>query len=202
MVEPVGPEVYLAIAASMKGAVDSYRDKKRAEQNDKLAIISADSSKSSLTLPADELLSHSGLKVGNDGYVQWAMDSPAHPRNWSRERKAYDLGLILFLEFFMSAISAGGTPASFHALGDLGHSREVGLVGFTTMYVENIGRLLFLCTSADLHPGTCSAKHWVLYCYLRTRTNSDAGRCTLPRRSFTASSASQWQRLQTSPVSS
>lgn len=140
MAEPIGPEAYLAIAASVQNAVNNYRDKKRAEQNTKLTIVSADSSKSSLTLPADELLLYSGLKIGNDGYVQWAMDSPAHPRNWSRVRKVYDLGLILFLEFLMSAISAGGTPASFYGLGVLGHRREVGLVGFTTMFVESIGR--------------------------------------------------------------
>ncbi|KAF6240648.1 hypothetical protein HO173_001320 [Letharia columbiana] len=144
MAEPIGPEVYLAIATSMQNAVDNHRDKKRAEQNNKLAIISADSSKASLTLPADESLSCSGLKVGNDGYVQWAMDSPAHPRNWSRDRKAYDLGLILFLEFSMSAVSAGGTPASFYGSGVLGHGREVGLVGFTTMYLlgQALGALL------------------------------------------------------------
>ena len=139
MAEPIGPEVYLAIAASVQNAVNNYRDKKRVERNEKFAKISADSSKSSLTLPGDELLSVSGLKIGKDD-VQWALDSPAHPKNWWRGRKAYDLGLILFLEFFMSAVSAGGTPASFYALGDLVHSREVGLVGFTTMYVENVAR--------------------------------------------------------------
>ena len=133
MAEPIGPQVYLAIATSVQKAVNNYRDKKRVEQNHKLVSISADSSKSSLALPADELLSCSGLKIGNDGYVQWALDSPTHPRNWSRGRKAYDLALILFLEFVMSAISAGGTPASFYGLGVLGHTREVGLVGFTTM---------------------------------------------------------------------
>lgn len=133
MAEPIGPEAYLAIATSVQNAVSNYRDKKHVEQNHKLAIISADSSKSSLTLPADELLSCSGLKIGNDGYVQWALDSPAHPRNWSRGRKAYDVGLILSLEFLMSVVSAAGTPASFYGLGVLGQRREVGLVGFTTM---------------------------------------------------------------------
>ena len=140
MAEPIGPEVYLAIAASVHNAVNAYRDKKRVEKNHKLAIISADSSKSSLTLPANELLSYSGLKIGNDCYVQWALDNPAHPRNWSGKRKAYDLGLILFLDFFMNAISAGGTPASFYGSGVLGHRMEVGLGGYTTMYVESIAR--------------------------------------------------------------
>lgn len=142
MAEPIGPEAYLAIAASVQNAFTNYRDKKRVEQNNKLAIISADSSKSSLTLAVDELLSFSGLKVDNDGYVQWAMETPAHPRNWSRGRKAYDLGLVLFWEFFMSTVGAGGTPASFYGLGDLGRTREVGLVAFTTMCVEGVERVI------------------------------------------------------------
>lgn len=207
MAEPIGPEAYLAIAASVRNAVNNYRDKKRVEENHKLAVISADSSKSSLTLPANELLSYSGLKIGNDGYVQWAVDNPAHPRNWSGKRKAFDLGLILLLEFAMNAMSAGGTPASFYGSGVLGHGMEVGLAGFTTMYVENVGGLLggrFFppCTNADFDPGTCSAKRWVLYCYPHTLTSPDAGRCTSPQRSSTASSASQWPRLQVSQASS
>ena len=137
MAEPIGPEAYLAIASSVHSLVNKYRIKKRAEQTDKLTVVSTDSSKSSLTLPADELLSYAGLKVGNDGYVQWAMDNPAHPSNWSRKRKAYDFGLILFLEFFMNGISAAGTPASSGGLEILGHGREVGLIAFTTMYYED-----------------------------------------------------------------
>ena len=140
MAEPIGPEAYLAIASSLQNAINNYRNKNRTKQNDKIPNISTDSSKSNLTLPADKLLSHAGLEIGNDGYVQWAIDSPAHPRNWSRQRKAYDFGLILFLEFFMSAISAGGTPASFTGVEVLGQTREVGLVAFTTMYVERLRR--------------------------------------------------------------
>lgn len=133
MVEPIGPEAYLAIAASLQNAVNSCRGKMGAEHNDKTTNTSNDSSKSTFTSPADELLSYSGLRVGNDGYVQWAMGNPKHPRNWSRKRKAYDFGLILFSEIFMSAISAGGTPASFGGVEVLGQRREVGLVAFTTM---------------------------------------------------------------------
>ena len=140
MAEPIGPEAYLAIASSLQNAINYYRNKNRTKQNDRIKNISIDSSESSLTLPADELLSHAGLKIGNDGYVQWAIDSPAHPRNWSRQRKAYDFGSILFLEFFMSAISAAGTPASFAAVEVLGQTREVGLVAFTTMYVDSLRR--------------------------------------------------------------
>lgn len=71
MVEPIGPEAYLAIAASLQNAVNSCRGKIRAEQNDKTTNTSNDSSKSTLASPADELLSYSDLRVGNGGYVQW-----------------------------------------------------------------------------------------------------------------------------------
>lgn len=145
MAEPIGPEAYLAIASSLQNAINSCRNKNRTKQNDKITNISTDSSKSSLTLPADELLSHTGLKFGNNGYGQWAIDSPAHPRNWSRQRKAYDFGLILFLEFSMSGINAGGTSASFAGAEVLGQTREVGLVAFTTTYVKSLHRPI-VCT--------------------------------------------------------
>ena len=141
MTEPIGPEAYLAIATSMQNLVNHFRNKRRSEQTNKLTNISTDSSKSSLALPANELLSYSGLKIGNDGYVQWANDNPAYPRNWSRKRKAYDFGMILFCEFFMSAVSAAGTLASFDAVDVLGYGREVGLVAFTTMYAGSTWRL-------------------------------------------------------------
>lgn len=41
-----------------------------------------------------------GLAVTGDGYVRWDKRSPAHPRNWTARRKAYDIGVIIFLEFF------------------------------------------------------------------------------------------------------
>ena len=171
MLEPLGPEVYLAVADSMRDAVDKYRDKKRAKQNKKLAIVSVANSRPSHTLPADQLLMCSGLKVGNDGYLQWDLGSPAHPANWSRRRKAYDFGLILFLEFFMSTIGAGGTPASFYGLGALGQKSEVGLVVFTTTYVERESEGLFQCANAESNLGTCSAKRWVFYFLPHTPTS-------------------------------
>ena len=131
MVEPIGPEAYLAIAVSLQNAVNSCGGKIRAEQNDKTTSTSNDSSKSTLASPADELLSYSVLRVGNDGHVQWATGNLEYPRNWPR--KAYDFGLILFSEFFMSAISAGGTPASFDGVEVLGQWMAVGLFAFTTM---------------------------------------------------------------------
>lgn len=145
MAEPIGPEAYLAIAASLHNAVNSCRGKKRAKENDITTNISKDSSKSTRASPTDELLSYSGLRVGNDGYVQWAMGNPEHPSNWSRKRKAYDFALILFSEFFMSAISAGGTPASLDGAEVLGQKMEVRLVAFTSMYVPESIRKVDVC---------------------------------------------------------
>ena len=150
MAEPISPEAYLAIAATVHSAVNSYRDKRAPdEQKDRTIDTGADNgSKATVVLPTDELLSYAGLKVGNDGYVQLVPDGPTHPRNWSRRRKAYDFGLILFSEFFMSGIGAAGTPASSDGVESLGQSREAGLVAFTTMYV--IGICMFLSRPTGL----------------------------------------------------
>ena len=143
MAEPISPDAYLAIATTVHNAVNSYRYKRAPdEQNERTSNVSADGgSKATAVLPTDELLSYAGLKIGNDGYVQLVADSPTHPRNWSRRRKAYDFGLILFSEFVMSAVSAAGTPAASSdddGVKSLGQSREVGLVAFTTMYVVEV----------------------------------------------------------------
>ena len=139
MAEPISPEAYLALAATVNNAVNSYRGKRTPdEQSDSTTNVSAAAgAKAPAALPTDELLSYAGLKIGNDGYVQLVAESPAHPRNWSRRRKAYDFGLILFSEFFMNGVGAAGTPASSDdGVKVLGHwSREVRLVAFTTMYV-------------------------------------------------------------------
>lgn len=43
-----------------------------------------------------------GLKRTGDekNLVGWAAMNPRHPRNWSKSRKAYDVSLIIFLEFY------------------------------------------------------------------------------------------------------
>ena len=138
MAEPFSPEAYLAIAATVHNAVNSHRAKRALpnQQNDRTATTVA-SKATTASPPTDELLSYAGLKTGNDGYVQLIADGPTHPRNWSRRRKAYDFGLILFLEFFMSGIGAAGTLASVEGGEMLGRSsREVGFVAFMTMYVD------------------------------------------------------------------
>lgn len=41
-----------------------------------------------------------GLRLDDDGYIKWRIDSPDHPRNWSVSRKAFDTTLIFMLDLF------------------------------------------------------------------------------------------------------
>jgi len=152
MVEPIPPEAYLAIAASAHHAVTKYKDKRVYKKNEKLRKLESHStstgwtndslSTTSSTRSLEELLDRNGLGLGQDGYVQWSMSSPDHPRNWSSMRKGFDLGLLVWLGFLMAAGSAVGTPASSYALRDFHVSKVVGILGFTTMSVQNRGNFL------------------------------------------------------------
>lgn len=57
--------------------------------------------------PHNELNNH-GLQLGNDGFVEWKLDEKQHPRNWIITKKAYNVGLVCFFEFWMTAISSSG----------------------------------------------------------------------------------------------
>jgi MFS family permease len=90
-------------------------------------------------------LSLHGLEVNSDGYIDWAKNSPSHPQNWSVRRKAYDIGLIIFLDFFTTGVSAGGTPASTFALDDFHIGSTLGIFAFASIYLvgQGLGGLLF-----------------------------------------------------------
>lgn len=46
-------------------------------------------------------LTEQELELTPDGkYVRWANTNPRHPRNWHPLRKAYDIGVIILLEFY------------------------------------------------------------------------------------------------------
>lgn len=47
-----------------------------------------------------EKLSQYGLFLTTENIVRWKRDNRDHPRNWSTPRKAYDLGLIILLDFW------------------------------------------------------------------------------------------------------
>ncbi len=136
MVEPIGPEVYLAIASTAQNAVTRYKDNRHTKKSAKLAHVSSENSSKESSLSSsslDDLLAQEGLELNEDGYIQFCSDSPAHPRAWSKARKVYDLVLIMFLNFVMSAMSNAGTPVASYAMETFEISRVVGLLGFTTV---------------------------------------------------------------------
>lgn len=47
------------------------------------------------------ILKEQGLEVASDGqYVRWSRSNQRHPRNWSKARKAYDTGLIIWVDVY------------------------------------------------------------------------------------------------------
>ena len=138
MIEPVPPEAYLAIASFAQTRITKFKDHRRAQKSAKFAhVASANSSNESSLLSSstslDDILSQEGLELNEAGYIQFATDSPAHPRAWSKARKMYDLILIMCLNAVMSAMSNAGTPLAGYAMDTFGVSRVVGLLGFTTL---------------------------------------------------------------------
>ena len=97
-----------------------YKDKRHYKQQEKLAKLNSEISswRTGSSISGSELgdlFARNGVELGDDGSVQWSMDNPALPRNWSKARKGHNLGLLIFLNFFMSAMSNTGTPASSYA---------------------------------------------------------------------------------------
>ena len=50
----------------------------------------------------EDALEDQGLERTGDekNTVRWAFMNPRHPRNWSLRRKAYDITIIILLEFY------------------------------------------------------------------------------------------------------
>jgi len=80
-------------------------------------------------------LAHRGFNVSATGKVTWRDGNALHPRNWSLARKLYDTAVICFLEMFTTLVSNTGSSTAAAGAADLGISREVGLICFTTTYL-------------------------------------------------------------------
>ncbi|RAK94073.1 MFS multidrug transporter [Aspergillus costaricaensis CBS 115574] len=92
------------------------------------------------------LLPQYGLKLAPDGvHIQWALGNCRHPRNWSLRRKVYDTTLIIFLEFFTTAISTAGSTAANNAVHDFEISRTLSIFLFVSIYLigQAIGGVVF-----------------------------------------------------------
>ena len=55
-----------------------------------------------------KVLDHHGLRLGEDNFVEWNPDEKQHPRNWPLFKKTYNVFLVCFFEFWMTAISSSG----------------------------------------------------------------------------------------------
>lgn len=80
-------------------------------------------------------LAYRGFNVDASGKVTWRFNSPLHPRNWSSARKIYDAAVICFLEMFTTLVSNTGSSTAAAGSADLGVSKEIALICFTTTYL-------------------------------------------------------------------
>ncbi|KAL2815642.1 major facilitator superfamily domain-containing protein [Aspergillus cavernicola] len=91
-------------------------------------------------------LEEQGLEFTPDGeYVRWASTNPRHPRNWHPLRKAYDIGLIILLEFYTTAINASGATAAKDARHEFGIDLTLAVFFFVSTYslAQAFGNIIF-----------------------------------------------------------
>ncbi|KAH8879771.1 MFS multidrug transporter [Thozetella sp. PMI_491] len=101
--------------------------------------------------------------------VRWRPDSKWHPRQWGLGRKCFDTSLIIFLDFFTTAVSTAGAPVGEHAKGQFGISPITATLVFVSTYLfgqgigsivfppysESFGRKKLYATSAALYSVFC-----------------------------------------------
>ncbi|KAL4945408.1 hypothetical protein BDV06DRAFT_209514 [Aspergillus oleicola] len=81
-------------------------------------------------------LAQHGLRVAADGYhIRWAVGNKRHPRNWTISRKVHDIALLIFLEFFTTAVSTAGSTAANAAAPEFGLSEGLSIFVFVTIYL-------------------------------------------------------------------
>lgn len=155
MADLFSPDVYLAFTAVAQKAVDKLIYTRHQQKGGEPTLFRCGNSeiKIAVDVPLNNLLAREGLGIGDDRCFQRFMDSLAHPRHWWKARKGYDLVLMIFLDCFMTAISAVGTPALGYAIGWFGVSRMVGLMGSLPCRSSNHERLLPWKDEADLWEG-------------------------------------------------
>ncbi|CAG7930576.1 unnamed protein product [Penicillium olsonii] len=79
------------------------------------------------------------------GRVRWNAANPKHPRNWSIARKVWDIGLIVLLELYTSAISTSGSTAARYSQEKLGISLTLSQFLFVSTYLlgQGMGGIVF-----------------------------------------------------------
>ncbi|KAL4916059.1 major facilitator superfamily domain-containing protein [Aspergillus aurantiobrunneus] len=87
-----------------------------------------------------------GLELTPDRqYVRWVSTNPNHPRNWNTARKAYDIGLIIILEFYTTVINASGATAAKDARHEFRIDLTLAIFLFVSTYSlgQALGNVIF-----------------------------------------------------------
>ncbi|KAJ5225329.1 hypothetical protein N7468_006554 [Penicillium chermesinum] len=96
--------------------------------------------------PLDVALHNLRLELDPDsGYIRWAPDNPKHPRNWPLARKVYDIGIIILLECYTTAISTSGSAAARWSQERLDISITLAQFMFVSTYLlgQALGNVVF-----------------------------------------------------------
>lgn len=104
------------------------------------------SSRDALSNPAVlAALSKDHLIFNEEHRVDFANDSPTHPRQWPLPRKFYDSAIICLLEFSTTIMSNAGSSIAAPAARHMGVSIDVSLFSLVTVYMlgQAIGGLVF-----------------------------------------------------------
>uniref|UniRef100_A0A8H7K439 Major facilitator superfamily (MFS) profile domain-containing protein n=1 Tax=Bionectria ochroleuca TaxID=29856 RepID=A0A8H7K439_BIOOC len=109
-----------------------------------MSFSSSDDDTSALSLQSS--LEDLSLEFTTDRkFIRWANANPRHPRNWTTNRKVYDTAIIIWLEFFTTAISASGASAAADAQHEFGISHTLSVFLFISIYLigQSIGGIVF-----------------------------------------------------------
>lgn len=123
-------------------------------------------------------LSDECLILNQDGVVDFAYASPAHPRRWRISRKLYDTAVICTFECVTTIISNAGSSIADAVSSDTGVSRELAIFCLATVYLLGqaidisschgslrqqtdlyIFRSSLRCTLLDDRPGSIARNH-------------------------------------------
>ncbi|KFY06803.1 hypothetical protein V492_07724 [Pseudogymnoascus sp. VKM F-4246] len=87
-----------------------------------------------VNLELEQTLKEFGLRLENDGCLNWRMDASVHPRNWSVLRRSFDTSVLLALDLYTTAISTSGPSMAQAAMKDMDLGHIKALIAFSSMY--------------------------------------------------------------------
>ena len=113
-----------------------------------------------------EQLELHGLELSSDGHIKWMKTNPAHPRNWSATRKAYNTTVILLLELVTTMNGTAGTPVADAAQHTYGIDQSLAVFIFTSTYIlgQGLGGIFFPPFSEVTGRKTLYVTSSILYC--------------------------------------